>query len=248
MPHAIAGRDATILVNQIDASQYLNEFEIERSADDIEVTRFGSIDKEFLSGPHENTVTLSGHWSGDDGSLDDVLEQTFGVVGDQTCTICPRGAIEGMRAFLVPLIQTSEDLDVQADDLAEDEWEFRASSVKRGNVLIGSDVLITGTTAVTSIAPWVVTAPSTKGANIHVHVLGVTGTPTSVLIKVESSADGTTWAAVPGLSVTVTTIGSYRLATLPSATIPVQLRASVTQTGGTTPTTTVVVACARNLR
>jgi len=246
MPHAIAGRDATILVNQIDASEFLNEFEIEREADDIEVTRFGAIDKEFLSGPHENTVTLSGHWSGDDDSLDDVLEQTFGVPGDQTCTICPRGAVAGLPAFLVPLIQTSEDLDVQADDLAEDEWEFRASSVKRGTVLFGSDVLVTGVTAVLG-DPKVSLAATTKGGSAHVHLIGITGAPTGVVVKIEGSADGSTWA--PILTFTAFTAkGHARMATLSSATIPAQVRATVTQTAGTTPTTTVVVAFARHLR
>jgi hypothetical protein len=247
MPNAIAGRDATILVNHIDASQYLNEYEIERSADDIEVTRFGAIDKQFLSGPHENTVTLSGHWSGDEDALDDVLENTFGVAGDQTCTICPRGAAEGLPAFLVPLVQTSEDLDAQADDLTEDEWEFRASSVKRAKVLIGSDVLVSGTTAVTSVAPWVVDGSTNKGASAHLHILGV-GATTSAVVKVEGSADGTSWVAVPGLTFTAATEpGHQRLATLKSAVIPAQLRASVTLTG-TAPTATVVLAVARHIR
>ena len=246
MPHAIAGRDATILVNEIDASEYLNEYEIEREADDIEVTRFGAIDKEFLSGPHENTVTLTGHWSGDDAALDTILDATFGVPGDQTCTICPRGAVEGMPAYLVPLVQTSEDLSAQADDLTEDEWEFRASSVRRAVVLQGSDELITGTTAVVG-TPVIVSALTAKGASAHLHVLSVTGAPTSVLVKVEHSVDGSSWAPLITFPL-VTAAGSARMATPTTTTVNVQMRSSVTITGGTTPSVTLALVGARHKR
>lgn len=246
MPHAIAGRDATILVNQIDASEFLNEFEIERSADDIEVTRFGAIDKEFLSGPHENTVTLSGHWSGDTASLDDVLEDTFGVPGDQVVTICPRGAIAGEPCYLTPMVQTSEDLDVAADDLAQDEWEFRASSVRRGTVLIGSDILISGAT--TTGAPVSAPAATSKGASAHVHLIDVDGTPTGVTITIEGSADGSTaWASVIAFTA-MTTVGFARKVTTSVAVIPKFLRATVALAGGTSPTAQVAVCVSRHKR
>lgn len=246
MPHAIAGRDATILVNQIDASEFLNEFEIEREADDIEVTRFGAIDKEFLSGPHENTVTLSGHWSGDDASLDDVLEDTFGTPGDQVVTICPRGAIAGEPCYLTPMVQTSEDLDVAADDLAEDEWEFRASSVRRGTVLIGSDIQISGATTTGEAvgAP----ASTAKGASAHVHLIDVDGTPTGVTVVVEGSADGSTaWASVIAFDA-MTAVGFARKVTSTVAVIPKFLRATVALAGGTSPTAQVAVCVARHKR
>jgi hypothetical protein len=247
MPHAIAGRDATILVNQIDASEFLNEFEIERSADDIEVTRFGAIDKEFLSGPHENTVTLSGHWSGDDGSLDAVLEDTFGAPGDQVVTICPRGAIAGEPCYLTPMVQTSEDLDVAADDLAEDEWEFRASSVRRGVVLIGSDIQISGAT--TTGDANVSLASTAKGASVHVHLIDVDGAPTGVVVTIEGSADGSSWAAIPGLTFTpLTAVGFARAVTSPVAVIPAQIRAKVALTAGTTPTAQIAVCVSRHKR
>jgi len=246
MPHAIAGRDATILVNQIDASEFLNEFEIERQADDIEVTRFGAIDKEFLSGPHENTVTLSGHWSGDDGSLDAVLEDTFGTAGDQVVTICPRGAISGEPCYLTPMIQTSEDLDVAADDLAQDEWEFRASSVHRGTVLIGSDIQVSG--ALTTGNAVSAAAATTKGASAHVHLIDVTGAPTGVTVTVEGSADGTTaWASVIAFD-PMTAEGFARKVTSPVLPIPKFLRAKVALAGGTLPAVQVAVCVSRHKR
>jgi len=246
MPHAIAGRDATILVNQIDASEFLNEFEIEREADDIEVTRFGAIDKEFLSGPHENTVTLSGHWSGDDESLDAVLEDTFGTPGDQVVTICPRGAIAGEVCYLTPMVQTSEDLDVAADDLAEDEWEFRASSVRRGTVLIGSDIQVSGVT--TTGDPVIAPAATAKGASMHIHLIDVDGAPTGVTVTVEGSADGSgSWTTVM-TATPFTEKGFARVVTSPVAVIPAQLRAKVALAAGTTPTAQVAVCVARHKR
>jgi predicted secreted protein len=245
MPHALAGRDATILVNGIDASEYLNEFEIERSADDIEVTRFGAVDKEFLAGPHENTVTLSGHLSLDDVSLDQVLDDTFGDAGDQVVTICPKGSIAGEKCYLTPMVQTSEDIDVAADDLAEDEWEFRASSVRRGFVLIGSDIQVSG--AMTQGEPVVAPAATSKGCSAHVHLVDVTGAPTGITVLVEGSADGSSWATVIAFDA-FTAKGFARKVTSPVAVIPAQLRATVALAGGTAPAAQVAVCVARHKR
>lgn len=242
MPNAIAGRDATILFKHRDASHWLNEYEIEREADDIEVTRFGARDKEYLSGPRENTVTLSGHWTGEDDGFDELIDETFGTAGDQIVTICPGGAILGNSCYLTPAIQTSDDLSAEADDLTEDEWEFRASTVRRGKVLQGLDVAVTATGEGDEV---IAKATTNLGASAHLHVLEVDGGPTGVAIVVEQSDDGTTWAPLFTFGA-VTEPTSERLVTSATAEIKKQLRVKHTITGGTSPRLVYVCAVGRH--
>src|SRR5438552_971653 len=135
MPLAVRGRDATIYVNALDASQYLNEYEIEAEADDIEVAPFGA-DKYFLSGPREIDVTLTGYWNGDAAGLDEVLDDAFAANTDIACTICPGGVFTSKAAYLVPGIMVSYDISAESDDVSEAEAELR-SQYLRGVILKG---------------------------------------------------------------------------------------------------------------
>lgn len=246
MPLAIAGRDAIILINGLNASDYLNEYEIEAEADDIEVTRFGAIDKEYLSGPHENTVTLTGHWTGDDDKYDDVIDQTYGNVGDQIVTICPKGAsIIGSKAYLTPGIVVSNTVSAEADDVTEIESEFRASRVSPARILHPYDVARTTTGTGTA---YTAAAATAKGGSAHLHVLSLTGTTPTLDVKIEHSADGTTWTDLLTFSqVTATGAKFARQVTSPTATVEKQVRASYT-IAGTTPNAVFAVVFARHLR
>lgn len=246
MPLAIAGRDAIILINGLNASDYLNEYEIEAEADDIEVTRFGAIDKEFLSGPHENTVTLTGHWTGDDAKYDEVIDQTYGDAGDQVVTICPKGGSTiGNKAYLTPGIVVSNSISAEADDVTEIESEFRASKVSSARILQPHDVAVTATGTGTAVTALAATA---KGASAHLHVLSLTGTTPTLDVKVEHSPDGTTWATLLTFSqVTPTSPMFARQVTSPTAAVDKQLRASWTM-AGTTPNAVFALCAARHLR
>ncbi len=241
--YAVPGKKATILVDNLDASEFLNEYEFESERDDIDVTVFGKEDKDFLSGSAENTVTLTGLWNGDETSLDELLDDTFGGDVDNIITICPGGVTSGKACYLASATQVAYTVSAEADDLTEAEAEFRSARV-RGSIL-KTPVPVTATGNGSAVVR--AKGATSKGAVAHLHLFGLTGAPTSVVIDVEGSADGTTWAVVPGLSYTVTaSSAAEKKATLKTATIPAQLRAKHTITGGTTPSLNYVLAVGRN--
>jgi hypothetical protein len=240
---ALRGSRATIYVDGLNASAFLNEYEIEAEREDLEFSPFESDDKEFLAGPSENTITLTGAWNGDADSLDARLDATFGGDADNIITICPGGvAATGKGVYLVPGTNVTYTVSAASDEIAEAEAEFRSARL-RGVILQGPTTV--SATGNGSPAP-PATAATTKGATAHLHVLAVTGTPTSVAISVEHSADGTTW--VPLVSFPTVTEGGvgYQVSTVNTATVNVQMRAKHTITGGTTPTVTYVLAAGRN--
>jgi hypothetical protein len=236
---AVRGKDATIYVDAIDASEFLNEYEFESQRDDIDVTPLGADDKLFLSGSSENTVTLTGFWNGDEDSLDGVLDETFGSETENVITICPGGVTSSKACYLATATQVSYDTHAQADDVTEGEAEFRSARI-RGKILqLPIPVTATGTMG----TPDVTTAATARGATANLHVLDFSGTPTTCTIDVEHSADGTVWA--PFLSFTVTAKGGQMKRTSKTTAINEQIRWNVTITGGTTPAVTFVLAVGR---
>lgn len=238
MAWAIAGRDTTILFEHLDASNWLNSYEIERESDDLEITRFGPRDKEYLAGPRENTVGFEGHWTGEDGSFDELIDDTYGATGERTVSVFPAGCFAGKTGYLTPAVQTSDSLSAEADELAETELEFRSSSVRRAKALWGIDVAATETGESDAL---IVPAATAFGASVHLHVLEVVGGITGVEFEVEMSADGTTWSSLFDLG-TFTKKGAKRMFTLPTAAVHQQVRVKHTITGGTNPA--VVYGCA----
>lgn len=86
-----------------------------------------------------------------------------------------------------------------------------------------------------TVAPtWTWTLQSTFGAQAYLQVFGFTGTDATV--KIQDSADGTTFADVAGLTFAQTTSGPgvQRIATAAGATIRRYLRAVTVTTGGFT--------------
>lgn len=238
---AIRGSRASIFCNGLNVSKYLNEYEYETESEELEFTPFESTEAEVVAGSRTTTLTLTGAWNGDDDSLDAELDEEFEAESQFVNTICPAGVLSaGKSVYLSPGSLINNNLSAASDEIAELEAEFNVKR-SRGKILQGP----TTVTATGNGTPLIVSALTTGGAAAHLHVLDVTGTPTSVAIEVEHSVDGTTWA--PLLTFAPVTAGktSERVETLPTATVNVQLRAKHTITGGTTPTVTYVLAVAR---
>lgn len=235
---AVRGRDASIYVDEINASAFLNEYEIEAERDDIDVTPFESSDKVFLAGTSENTVTLTGFFNGASDSLDEILDNTFGGDNENVVTICPAGALSGRACYLVAGTQVAYTTSAESDDMTEAEAEFRSARL-RGRV-IKTPVAVTATGNGTAN---IATALTTAGATAHLHVTDVQGAPTSVVIELEHSVDGTVWAPLITFT-SLTAKTKEKKATAATATVNVQLRTKHTITGGTTPSVTYMVAAA----
>lgn len=236
LSRARQGKTSSIYVDEINASPFITEYKFESKRDDTDVTPIESDDKIFVSGTAENTCTLTGLWNGDADSLDELLDDTFGTDVQNIVSIMPGGCVQGNGAYLASATQVKYNIKAKSSEQVEGESEFRTARVrarvlKARGLVSATGVGTSGSTGV--MAP----AATAKGATLHVHVLGLTGVPTSVIISVEGSADGTSFTALsPALSVDVTAgAGGYIATTLKSLAIPKYLQVKQTITGGTTP-------------
>jgi hypothetical protein len=244
---AVRGRDATIYVGGIDASPYLNEYEIESERDDIDVTPFGTDDKEFLSGSSENTTTLTGFWNGDEDSLDEILDEVFGSDDADQILVCGGGVLSGKAAYILgDATQMKYKVSAEADDLTEAEAEFR--SKRHRAVILKNPAFVTSTgTGDPHESP----AATNFGYVASLHVLDITGAPTSVAIALEQSADDTTYAALGSniATLTVADVGkAFRFESAKTINVEKFVQAKHTITGGTTPTVSYVLAFHRRKR
>lgn len=227
---AVHGKRASIWVDGMNASPFLQEYEYESERDDTDVTPLESEDKEYIAGSAENTLTLTGFWNGDEDSLDELLDETFGGDEQNVITVCPGGVASGKACYLAAATQISYNVQGSSDDMNEAEAELRTARV-RGRV-----AKIPGS-ASTFSTPLIAPAATSKGLTAHLHIRGISGAPTGLTMAVEGSTDGTTWAAL-GNAIVVDVAnakGGYVIKTDKTETIPVQLRVKPTFTAGTTP-------------
>ncbi len=90
-------------------------------------------------------------------------------------------------------------------------------------------------------------AATTTGWIAHLHVTAVSGAPTSWTVKLQDSADNSSWADVAGAVFTPTAVtASQRLVSGGGATLRQYVRCVATVVGGTAPTITYGLAYARN--
>ncbi len=61
----------------VDVSTAINEVGMPRSADQVETTTLGATDKTFIPGFKDNTINLSGRYSGGTNEIDDQLSALF---------------------------------------------------------------------------------------------------------------------------------------------------------------------------
>lgn len=237
---AVQGKLTSIYVDGMNASAFLQEYEIDSSRDDTDVTPFESDDKEVIVSAAENDVNLTGFYSGDDDSLDALLFATYGDV-DNVITIFPGGSASPKQCLLVPGTQVGINVSAASDEQQALEADFKSALVP-GKVL-KSPVPVSATGNGTAV----IGTATTKGLTANLHVLSLTGTPTACAIDVEHSVDdGSTWVKLLTFTLVVATAkGGYTKKTLKGLPIGAQLRAVHTITGGTTPSLNYVLVAGR---
>lgn len=253
--YATRGRDTTLYVDGVRASGYFNEYENESERDDLEFTPFEAEDKEYLGGaPAENNTTLTGSYNGDAGGVDDTLEDAYSAGSVLQLLVCPGGILSSKKVLMlgdatVKKIKTSG----KSDDINEFEAEIR--SKRQRGVMLKTPVAVSATGNGTQNLYTVGGLPTTTNFggvfSLHVEAIGGTVAPTAVVISIEHSTDGTTWAALTGATFADVAVGyvgrALRLETLKTLPINGYVRAKHTITGGTSPSVNYSLAFHRRL-
>jgi hypothetical protein len=199
MPTFRHGKRTAVLLNGTNMSPFLNEATTTQEIETAETTTFGEQDKTYIVGLADGTISTSGLFDGTAGASNDVLT---GLVAteDNTFTVLPEGAIAGARSIIANGQMTSYEISSPVGDVVAISAEVQADGgLFHGVALNGLQVV-----AASGVTGSVDNSVATGGgvlANVHVTANTRDGNTT---IKVQDSADGSTWADL----VTFTTVSA----------------------------------------
>jgi hypothetical protein len=222
---ALHGKGTTVLVNEFDASAYLDNTDFSLDAGTGETTTYGGNWKTFTAGLNEATVGFTGKWDPLFTELRSELGNDNGVL-----TYSPGGgATVGHRARLVLFTATSYVETSPVADVVTFGWDVLSeASVGLGWMLhpLAED---TNTTVGTERDDLAATA---TGWMAHLHVLAVDGG--SWVIKLEDAAVSNTYSDVTGGAFTAATGATSQRLTSSSTTTALRryVRYTATRTGG----------------
>ncbi len=240
------GAGTSLWLDLVDASQFFNDAGLDLSVDTGETTTFqpgaSPAWKSFIEGVAHSKVTAKGFYdaTNDAAMMADIRN------GGSVLTYGPQGMVAvGDPARLVLVHETS---------IAESSpigGAVLMTAAYQGDAAVGLGWAlhpVSTDTGTTTGATRDDAAATATGWIAHLHITAVTGSPTSWTVKLQDSADGTTWADVTGGSFTATNVpAAQRLASAAATTaLRRYVRYVSTVVGGTAPTISFGLAYARN--
>jgi hypothetical protein len=237
MPSFTHGKDATVLANGYNVSEYLNSVSLAGEADVAEVSTLGTNDKKYIPGLRDATISLEGFFAGGVGDIDEILENQLGSTTTWTVVFTPDS--EGALAYGVRAVDTSYEVGAEIGGAVAISAEGQVTDGREAcrvlHPLTMEDTTGTGGSVDNG-------AQSTGGLAAYMHVTAVDGTTPTLDVKVQHSVDDTAWVDLVSFA-QVTTANSYERVAV-TGTVNRYLRVSYTITG-TTPEFTFHVATAR---
>lgn len=235
---AIHGKNTVVLVDSGDLSGYFNSSDVTAERDALDKTAFGDQSRKYQGGLLDGSVSLEGFWDGSEDAIDQLLQGYLGDNAGQVMTLALGGTAFGMPADLLKSKATSYNVAQGIGDLVTIGAELQGDEGVRPGVVL---LPLTARTATATGTTHDGAAASTGGLAAHLHVTAATGTAPTAAVKVQHSADGTTWTDL----VTFTTAtGATAERKTTTGTVQRYVRAMVT-IGGTNPNITLAVAVAR---
>ena len=240
MPTFSFGTAARVWLDGKQAACSLNEINMTAELDEAETTTLCSVIKDYIPGLAEVTIEMEGLFDVDSASpattLDAWLDARFGTTFPMT--FAPEGGGDiGDPAYFMNGFLQEYGIEATVDEAVSTEMTFRCSSaLARGYVLHSDSAAVTATgDGGNGPGPGVVdnTTATTNGGVAVLHVSAVSGTTPTLVVKVQHSADGTTWADLATFPSQNSVNGEY-LEVAAGTTVNRYLRAQWT-VGGTTP-------------
>ncbi len=201
------GKNIDVFVNEFDLTVYFNSMDLNREADNPETTTFSKNDRTFIAGMKGGNVSISGFFDSDAGASDEVLNATLGATADRVVTIGPGGTAIGDITYLFRTRTSSFNISGSVDGVVEITADFLANrEIDRGVSLHNLTAeTSSGDTQGSSVDNLALTS---NGGTGHLHVTAL-GTPTTLDVTIEDSADDIAWALLTGGTFTqVTTVAT----------------------------------------
>lgn len=245
MPTLHAAQAAKILVGAYDLSPFFTDANAECSVAMVDTTTFGATSKTRQSTTQDGTVKASGYYDGAIGAVDEAFQAAL-AGSDQAFTFAQLGDTAGNPALLGALQESkyTTKLAVGALVATEGEWVTQGGAY----VPLAWGTVHRALTAITTTANGASQdggAATTTGWRATLHVTAKSGTTPTLDVKLQDSADNSTFADVTGGAFTQrTAAGSQILYSASGATLRRYVRLVYT-VAGTSPSFTVAAAVAR---
>lgn len=204
---SIHGKNTSVLYGGYDISGYLNDISVPRQADTVDVSTFGSTNKQYLAGLADGSASGSGFWDGAVGAIDAILSATFGTANN-VLSVGWQGTTLGNRGDLMSGVHSAYEKAGSIGDAVGISFEMQAS----GGVYSGIYLHALGAETVTGNSASVDNgAATTAGFAMNLHVTAVAGTSTpTVTSKVQHSVDDGVWVDL-GTFAAATAIGGQHV-------------------------------------
>lgn len=237
------GKATSIVLGAYVVHQWFNSISTTETQDVADTTPFQVNDKTYVIGPSDAKVSASGRYEGNVGEIRTIVKTQIDTQGESVITVGwgMGGPLAGnvcefgkelhtgwtITAPVAGIVTTA--LDTQVDDgLAHGVHLFDLVAAKSATYTGPTEQLQGG--AYLPTLPTQAIAPGMRWAAAF-HRLAATGTAVSV-VKVQTSADGTTWVDLPGATYTfAATVTGSQLVSGTANTAGPYVRAVETITG-----------------
>jgi len=187
------GSIAKIYVDGFDASPFFSDVTMGGSIDTAETTTLGKTAKTYIPGNEDATFKCSGfldHNSIDANSFDYKLK-ALTRRASVPITYLPASDLAGEPAYIGTMELTAHDIGTTVKDAASCDVEFQTNT----GFPRGLSAAATSAQTATGFATYLDDlAATTKGLSAALQIFSVSGTTPSITVKLQSSADHTTWA------------------------------------------------------
>lgn len=189
MPTFRHGKKTAVLLNGTDMSPFLNEATSTQEIETAETTTFADQDKTYIVGLADGTISTSGLFDSSAGASDAVLSGLI-ATEDNTFTVLPEGTVAGTRAILANGQMTSYEISSPVADVVAISAEVQADGGLYSGVALNG-LQVVSASGVSGSVDYGSATSNGALANLHVTANDRDGAAT---IKVQDSADGSTWA------------------------------------------------------
>lgn len=226
----IHGKSAQILHGAFNLSSFLNDASASADVEVAETTSFGSSAKTYLVGLKDGTVSASGMFDGAADATDEVLSASIGSDTLAPVTIGYDGTTLGNRVTILKAKTTSYEVSTPVGDVVAVSYSAQADGGLDQGVSLAA---LTSVSATTTGSSHDNSASTTNGGVAQLHVT-VNSRSADATIKVQHSADNSTFADLATFTVVATTVTtSERVIVASGTTVNRYLRAVNTLASGT---------------
>ena len=198
----IHGKSAQVLHGAYDLTSFLNEATASQEVETAETTVFGNSAKTYIVGLKDGTVSASGMFDGAANAVDEVLAGTVGSDTLAPVTVGYEGLALGKRVSLLMAKTTSYEVSSPVGDVVSVSYDAQSDGGIDQGVSLAALASVSATTTGSSHDNL---ASSANGGVAQLHVTANTWNASTTL-KVQHSADNSTWADLATFTVVLTTV------------------------------------------